>query len=250
MASAASAQEIVTINPRPGVTQSFFIANMGQRRAAAIALLFIGGRGNIRLRTEGGQIRFEQGNFLPRSRLEFVRNNVLPVIMDNPSDQQDLSDAFRASAEHVTDVRAAIAEVKRRYPGLPVFLVGTSRSTISVAWLSKALGNEIAGAVESSSLWATGRPRQMPVLSAFDWSSIRVPLLFVHHRDDQCPETAYREAARLADRYPLISVKGGKPPESGPCDPLSAHGFFGMEARTVEAIANWMFGRPYAKDIE
>jgi hypothetical protein len=31
---------------------------------------------------------------------------------------------------------------------------------------------------------------------------------------------------------------------------LSAHGFFGREPQTVDAIASWMLKRPFAKDIE
>ena len=40
---------------------------MGARKAEAAALLFIGGGGNISLRLEEGQVRFSQGNFLPRA---------------------------------------------------------------------------------------------------------------------------------------------------------------------------------------
>jgi hypothetical protein len=45
-------------------------------------------------------------------------------------------------------------------------------------------------------------------------------------------------------------VKGGKPPQSGPCDPFAAHGYFGKEAETVDAIAAWMLKKPFAKEIE
>ena len=62
--------------------------------------------------------------------------------------------------------------------------------------------------------------------------------------------TPYREAQRLGSRYPLITVHGGKPAESGPCEPLSNHGYFGKEAETVDAIAAWMLEKPYAKDIQ
>jgi hypothetical protein len=247
---AAAAQEIVTLPTRPGVTQSFFIDGMGGRQAGAVALLFIGGGGNIRLRMENGQVHFGQQNFLPRSRREFIAEGILPVILDNPSDQQaggGMSDEFRGGAEHGADLRAVIAEVKRRYPGLPVFLVGTSRSSISAAHQARSLGSELAGAVLSSSLFWH---RKQPVLSAFDFHSVKIPLLFVHHREDACQSTPYRDAARLGNTYALVSVRGGKPPESGPCDPLAPHGFFGREAETVGAIAAWMLGKPYPKDIQ
>lgn len=254
LAASASAQEIVTLATREGVTQSFFLAGMGGKKPEAAALLFIGGGGDINLRMEGGVPRFGAGNFLPRSRAEFIRNGIQPVIMDNPSDEKGgggMSDGFRMGADHLKDVRAVVVEVKRRFPGIPVFLVGTSRSTISVAHLARAMGSEVKGAVLSSSLFTlTNRLRVQPMLDSFDWSSVAVPLLFVHHRADACFATPYTSAAALAERYPLISVQGGKPPESGPCDPFAAHGFFGKEAETVDAIAAWMLGKPFTKDIE
>jgi hypothetical protein len=250
-AASAHAQEIVTLKPREGVTLSFFIANMGEVKPQAAALLFIGGGGHIRLRMEDGRPRFGDRNFLPRSRLEFIRNGIVPVIMDNPTDQQagyGMSDEFRQSADHVTDVRAVVAEVKRRYPGLPVFVVGTSRSTISAAYLGRAMSGEIDGTVLTASLWYVGKGRGM--LNLFDFLTVKVPLLFVHHREDACPSTPFNEADRLSRRFTLVSVKGGKPPESGPCDPLAPHGFFGKEPETVDAIAAWMLKKPYRTEIE
>jgi hypothetical protein len=249
-ACVVQAQEIVTLPTRPGVTQAFFIADMGGRRPEAAALLFSGGGGNIRLRLEDGQPKFGAANFLPRSRAEFIRNGILPVIVDNPSDQQagaGMSDVFRESAEHAVDVRAIVAEVERRFPGLPVFLVGTSRSTISMAHLSRRMGGEVAGAVLSSSLWRLGRG---PMLASFDWSEAGLPLLFVHHREDGCVSTLYGHIPRGVAAFPLVSVRGGKPPESGPCEPYAAHGFYGREADTVDAIAAWMLGKPFRKDID
>jgi len=250
--STAHAQEIVTLNTRPGVTQSFFIANMGDIKAQAAALMFAGGGGSIRLRVEQGRPKFQDGNFLPRSRREFIRNGVLPILVDNPSDQQagdGMSDGFRAGDRHAGDIHAVLKEVKRRFPGLPVFIVGTSRGTISAAWLGRALGTEVSGVVLTSSLFRQGKS-QAPVLAAFDFTTIQAPLLFVHHREDGCPATAYYEAARLGEKFPLISVKGGKPPQSGPCDPFAAHGYFGKEPETVDAITAWMLKKPYRKEID
>lgn len=244
------AREIVTLPTRPGVTQSFFLAGMGEVKPLAAALLFIGGGGGIRLRMEDGQVRFGAQNFLPRSRLEFIRNGILPVIMDNPSDQQGgagMSDDFRIGREHLADVRAVVAEVKRRHPALPVFLVGTSRSTISVAHLGQEMAGAVDGIVLSSSLWRTRHPGS---LQWFEWPKLRLPALVVHHREDGCPATYYHDMPSGAAKLPLISVKGGKPPESGPCDPLAAHGFFGKEAETVDAIAAWMLKKPYRNDID
>jgi hypothetical protein len=148
-------------------------------------------------------------------------------------------------------MRAVLAEVKKRYPELPVFLVGTSRSTISVVNLAAVMEAEIAGAVLSSSVFYAGGGRvPSPLLLAFNWSAIRIPLLLVHHVDDQCPASPYEAAERVGRRFILITVRGGKRAESGRCEPLSAHGFFGKEPEAVAAIAGWMLAKPFAREIQ
>src|ERR1051325_11094023 len=71
IATEASAQEIVTLPTRPGVTQSYFLAS-APKQPQAIAVLFPGGYGLVRLRNEGGQIKFSPNNFVIRTRAELV----------------------------------------------------------------------------------------------------------------------------------------------------------------------------------
>jgi len=250
IAASAGAQELVSVPSRAGVTHSFVIADMAGHAPQAVALLYVGGEGVIRLRMEEGHVKYGARNFLPRSREEFARNGIVPAIMDAPSDLQELSDHYRASDTQTVDARAVIGELKKRYPGLLVYVVCTSRGTLSAAYLGRALGDEVAGVVLTSSLFVPPGRRGGFSLRDFDYSSIKAPLLFVHHRDDTCPQTPYAVAARLGERYPLISVRGGKAAESGPCEPFAAHGYYGKEAQTVDAIAAWMLHRPYPKDIE
>lgn len=250
-ASLATAQELVTLPSRPGVTQSFVILPMEGRVPSAIALLYVGGGGRINARSEDGQVKFGARNFLPRSGAEFVRNGVLPVVMDAPSDQTELTEGYRMGREQSADARAVVAELKRRFARLPVYLVGTSRGTISAAFVGRDLGPEVAGVVLTSTMFgSTNARRQAPTLRGFDYGEIRSPLLFVHHREDSCEHTPYASAAKLAPRYELISVSGGRPAESGPCEPFHAHGYFGREAQTVDAIAAWMLKQPFPKQIE
>ena len=247
----AAAQEMVTVSGRPGVTQPFVIMPMEGRNPAAIAVLYIGGGGRINARREDGQVKFGARNFLPRSGAEFVRNEVLPVVMDGPSDHGELTEEYRAGREQSADARAVIDELKRRYPGLPIYLVGTSRGTISAAFVGRDLGREVAGIVLTSTMFGSSNARrQAPSLRGFDYGAIPSPLLFVHHRQDGCEHTPYASAASMAPHYELISVSGGKAAESGPCEPFAAHGYFGREAQTVDAIAGWMLKRPFPKQVE
>ncbi len=95
----------------------------------------------------------------------------------------------------------------------------------------------------------TQRDRDGPALSTFNFASIKVPVLLVHHRDDGCKPCPCWAVERLANSSPLVSVSGGDPPQSGPCDPQSAHGFFGRDAPVVRAMKDWTLGRELARDI-
>jgi hypothetical protein len=254
VAPTARAQEIITLPTRPSVTQSFLIASLPQNQRA-VAVLFPGSGGLIRLRAENGQIKFGQNNFLVRSRREFIQRGLITIILDAPSDYQTgwgMSDEFRLGEDHFTDVSIVVADLAKRFPGLPLFLIGTSRGSISAGALGARFGSGLSGVVLTSTMFRrAGRKSKEPGsgLSGFDFSTIKVPVLFVHHVSDQCGSTPYGDAARLADKYPLISVFGGRAPESGPCDPFSAHGYFGKESETVEAIVNWMLKKTLLQEV-
>ena len=254
-ATLAQAQEIVTLPTRPGVTQSYFLAG-APKKPQAVAVLFPGSGGLIRLRTENEQIKFSSGNFLVRSRGEFTRRGVAAAVIDAPSDQQGgwgMTDEFRFSEQHFTDMSAVMADLNRRFPGLPVFLVGTSRGAVSTAPLAVKFGQQVAGAVLTSSMFRqTGRgsTEPGPGLSRFDFASVKIPLLLVHHVSDQCSSTPYGDAQRLSDKYPLITVLGGLPAKSEPCEAFSQHGYYGKESETVEEIVNWMLKKPFRELVE
>ena len=246
----AHAQQIVTLLTRPGVTQSYFLARV-PAEPRAIALLFPGSGGLIHLRLENEQIKFGAENFLVRSRVEFVKRGTIAAIVDAPSDQQrawGMTDEFRFSEQHFTDMAAVVGDLNKRFPATPLFLVGTSRGTVSAAILGARFGQQVAGVILTSTVFRAAGPSSTelgPELSRFDFASIKIPLLFAHHVSDQCAATPYADAQRLSDKYPLISVLGGLPPKSGPCDAFSYHGYYGKESETIEEIVNWMMKKPF-----
>ncbi len=252
---ARSQQEMVTLQTRPGVTQSFFLTSI-PKDLGAVAISFPGSGGLINLRSENGQARFGQGNFLVRSRTQFIKNGVVAAILDAPSDHQTgwgMTDEFRLGEQHYADLAAVIDELAKRFTGKPLFLIGTSRGTISAAAVGARVERRIAGVVLTSTMFRPAPKKSQdpgPGLSKFDFATIKTPVLFVHHVSDQCEVTPYGDAARLSDMYPLITVFGGAPPQSGPCDAFSAHGYFGKESETVEQIVNWMLKKPFLHEVK
>ena len=191
-----------------------------------------------------------------RSRAEFIKRGVAAAIIDAPSDQQSgwgMSDEFRLGNEHLSDISRIIDDLAKRFPEVPLFLTGTSRGTISAAALSSRLGERTAGAVLTATVFRhTPKKSKEPGegLSKFDFATIKVPLLLVHHVSDQCASTPYGDAARLSEKFPLVSVFGGAAPQSGPCEPFSQHGFLGKESETVEQIVNWMLKKPFSQKVK
>jgi hypothetical protein len=158
----AVAQEMVTLPTRPNVTQSYFLTSR-PKNLQAIGILFPGSGGLINLRTENGQAKFSQGNFLVRSRVEFVKRGVAAAIVDAPSDQQGgwgMTDEFRLGDQHLTDISAVIEDLEKRFPGVPLFLLGTSRGTTSAAALGARLGQRVAGVVLTSTVFRQHRENQ------------------------------------------------------------------------------------------
>jgi hypothetical protein len=248
-----AAEAVITIPTRDGVTLSSLLMQAPAAAPKVVVVTFIGGLGAIGLarRAENGPVKFGAGtNFLIRIREQLVDADIADVIVDSPSDKlpQGMEDSFRLGPDHLADIRALIVDLKKRFPDARVYLVGTSRGTISAAALGARLGDSVQGIILSSTV--TNHDKVGEALSTFDFKTIRIPLLFVHHRDDGCFTSPYRNVARIANPNALVSVSGGDPPQSGPCDPMSPHGFFGRDAPVALAMKNWMLGREFARDIQ
>ena len=251
-ASARGAEELVTLPVRDGVTQSYLLLHDTSAMPKVIVVTLIGGTGAIDLpkRMREGVARFSPGaNFLIRIREKIAGADIADAIVDAPSDRlpNGMTDEFRSSEQHASDVRKIIADLHARFPQARILLVGTSRGTISAVHLARALGDVVQGAILSSTV--TVADRVGPGLSGFDFTSIKIPVLWLHHHDDGCRSSPYAGAERAARGGAFISVSGGDPPQSGPCEPLSPHGYFGREDATVEAIRNYLLNRDFAREI-
>ena len=204
--------------------------------------LFPGHPGIMRLREEGGQPRFDLGgNFLVRSRRHWLDSETLVVVVDAPSDQwATFNQQFRATPRYGADVAALLGDISRRYGVRDWTFVGTSEGSISAfhaARMNPALARRV---ILSASVFAASR--YGPGLSGIAWRDLSAPLLWVHHENDPCAYTSYRDAQRFAQdsRSPLVTVRGGGPERGGACQAYTAHGFVGVESETVAAMRAWV----------
>jgi pimeloyl-ACP methyl ester carboxylesterase len=234
---AAAGDMLVMVDTRPGVKVGYWV--MPREGAKATVVLLPGGEGGIGMK-DGVPT---SGNFLVRSRDLFAAQGFNVAIVGKPSDRGDLDGFFRASAPHVEDLRVVIERLRKDL-GQPVWLIGTSRGTISAAAAAIALDPSLlAGIVLTSSVTQGARAMPVPSLAL---PEIRVPVLVVHHRRDACPSCQPHDAAYIVSRLTRAPVKkllmldGGSGARGDPCEPWHWHGFIGMESEAVGAIADWV----------
>jgi hypothetical protein len=236
-AAASAADRLVMADTRPGVRVGYWM--MERPNASATLMLLPGGAGGIGMK-DGVPT---SANFLVRSRDLFAGEGFNVAVVGRPNDRDDLDLAFRASGDHIEDLRV-IAERLRKEHGKPVWLVGTSRGTVSAAAGAAALDpSVVAGIVLSSSVTYVRNGPAVPVLPLGD---IRVPVLVIHHKRDACKSCDPRETKLIVDRLTAAPVKrlmlvdGGGGAHGDPCEPMHYHGYIGMESEAVKAIAEWI----------
>jgi len=241
-ARAQTAPQVVDIPTRPGVTQRFLYLAPAQPKAAII--LYAGAHGGLNI-YPNGSLAWGAGNFLVRSRQLFVDNGFAVALIDAPSDRLSWPylTGFRLSAEHAEDTRAVIAWM-RSHTNLPVWLVGTSRGTQSVAATAIRLadGGGPDGIVLTATILRDDRGQQVP---AMELEKLKVPVLVVHHEQDGCKQCPYSEVQGLMDKLAkapkagLIHFAGGRN-VGDPCEAMAYHGFNGIEPQVVQAVARWI----------
>jgi len=245
----AGGYEAIEIVPtRPDVTVRLLVIKANSKPSTAL-ILFPGADGAKHFGEKDGRF-WVSNNFLMRSAKDFAAAGYIVVAVDAPSDQSyGMSDPFRTSPQHAKDVRKIIAYLKEKHRMASLYLVGTSKGTISAAYMASVLDEP---AIEGVILTAVYPPAE---LGGIDFREIDDPVLIIHHVNDECRVTPFQGAVDLKERLTespgveLVGVTGGIPPASGPCNALSRHGFYGVEQPVIRVIKDWMAGKPIPERI-
>jgi len=117
----------------------------------------------------------------------------------------------QSEEQHLKDIQSVVSYLKKRYD-LPVWLLGFSNSTITVAHGAISMGDQIKGVILSSSI--TKVPPKSEVFEkipagvvAMNLSLIKLPVFIAAHKEDRCfvtlPDGAelIRKGLTTADVY-------------------------------------------------
>ena len=267
LAQPGSCGELVTLPTHERSTTHYALAGPPTGPAGVLVLL-VGGGGHLDL-DERGCPRALKGNSLVRSLPLFHAAGFATALVDAPSDHtgEDGLAGFRISEAHAQDIGRVIADVRTRVgdkgdkKGVkgPVWLVGTSRGSISAANAASRLAGAAApdGLVLTSAVTAGARARKAWVMqSVFDLplEAVRMPVLVVGHADDSCVRTPAALMERITERTlgtreQVVTVTGGAGKAGAPgvdaCEGRSPHGFIGQEAEVAAGIARFVGGGRY-----
>jgi hypothetical protein len=241
-------EELFTLPTRPGVTVRILLMTPNTN-SKAIVVYFPGGGGT--LVGPDGRVRF--GQFLSRLSEQPFFTAALDMPSDHPGGIAG-TDRFIASQAYTEDINKVIDLLHQKW-SKPLFLVGHSGGTTTVAHLGAVLKDErIAGLVLLAAI--SRHPPGGVSLSNIPLHEVPYPILFVHHRDDQCVsfEGARQQLLRLikSSKVDFIEVLGGDSSRAHECSPFAirqgppnyGHFFAGKEREVFQAIADWITGKP------
>jgi hypothetical protein len=238
----AQAEEIVTAKLERHTIAALVMRAEGAKAFKHGIAIFPGHPGIIKLHEEDGRPQYDQrGNFLIRSRRHWLDEETLVAVLDAPSDQwATFTHDFRATPRYGADVAAVLNEVSKRHGVDEWTFVGTSEGSISAFHAARMNAPLAKRVILTSSVW--GPTNIGPGLSNAKFEQLSAPLLWVHHEDDPCRNTLYREAKRYAEKSksPLLTVRGGGPEKGGACMAFSHHGYVGVEREVVAAMRSWV----------
>lgn len=212
---------------------------MTQPDAVATVILLPGGDGDSGKIVDGQP---SSKNFLTRSRELFFAEKFNVLVVFRATDLPGLDYDYRVSATHMQEM-AAVVRHARQLSSAPVWLIGTSRGTVSGTAATLALP---PGAVQGLVLTSSVTSKKTGAIGTQQIGKIGVPTLVVHHQYDACKFCVPHEAARITDGLKsapikkFLMVKGGFNPVGDPCAAEHWHGFINQEKETVQLISQWI----------
>ena len=205
----------------------------------AVLIMLPGASGMVEIGMDG-TIRRLRENFLLRTLPLWQAQGFAVVALSPPNGMSLLG--HRHTAAYAATIGQAVDFVRGR-TAAPVWLIGTSQGAPAAVGGAARLGGKLAGSVVASAV--TGRSSSGETLFDSEPGLVGVPALIVANTGDTCPASPPGDAPKIAaaltkaPRKEIVYVES-RALEGQPCEGKSPHGYFGIEAATVQRIAEWI----------
>jgi hypothetical protein len=236
----------------PSVTLSFDLVVPTGGSPTKVVILLPGGNGILGLSSTG--IGQAADNFCVRTRQLFASAGLVVVVPEPASDRLVPAsdppglDNFRDTPQHASDLSDLVAYANKTYAGLPVWMVSTSRGTISATNALANAKNKPDHIVLTSTVTVTpsGAADQENVSDVPNYEGALAAaaggLLMISDSLDACgaspPEDAQELAQEVGCEHFVLIAGGPTPPSAGTdpdgvCGGLAYHGFYGSDDLVV-----------------
>jgi pimeloyl-ACP methyl ester carboxylesterase len=215
------------------------VFEMTRPDATATLILLPGGHAGTGKTADG---KPSSGNFLVRIRDNLYQQKFNVLIVFRASDMDTMEYNYRVSTKHVRELEKVIDYASSTFKK-PVWLVGTSRGTVSGTAAAIALGNKkVQGLVLTASITNS----MQGAISSQAIEGLQMPVLVVHHEQDAC---SYCRADQAKDIPSYLKaspfkrayiVNEGFDPRGNVCEAFHWHGFINSETSTANLIAEWI----------
>lgn len=216
------------------------VSHIPQQAKFGVVFL-LGGSGVLSIQNDKLDRSF---SFQTRTRDLWWSHPAATFVIDAPSDRlgrDGIQDPlWRASADHLTDLKACIDNIAKRFEG-PLIIHSHSNGAVSLANLAQAQHARIKAYVYgSASHYQRGTNLIYQVQHA-------APVVFVQHRKDVCPSSPSHAFSTLETRVKAphkqtLWIDGGVDSFSGHCGPFAPHSFVGVEKEAIEKTLSALDG--------
>jgi pimeloyl-ACP methyl ester carboxylesterase len=188
------------------------------------AILVSGGTTKLEIAGDGSNLD-RNSNFMVRTRRDYVDAGFVTALAENSDDLRPLIVRLRGIAQ-------------------PVFVIGTSNGTIVTVANATRPGGGGPDAIVLTSTVTKSNQHFSRAAADYPLENLTIPVLIVHNTNDSCrvsPPSGVRSvvAKIKPELVTTISVTSSEL-VGDPCEPMSPHGYLGIEGQTVSQIIAWM----------
>lgn len=234
MMELSKVKKVIEVDTPAGVTRVLLTS-----RSEGPRFVFVfapGGDGSVDFDTNAEGVMISR---LPRNpafffALEFLKKQAAWAIIGVSKNYGDtVSIKQRSDKGHVEAVAQVGLRMRDAYPKSKIILIGHSNGGITAGIQALRL-NPAFDAVVMSAPNLDGLPSWKP-------EQVRIPLLFITHKDDNCKATAADKTIRAAgDRFPVVVIQDPSQGDSKECFKTPAPHFFSYAYGPYsDAILKW-----------